>query len=250
MTSNDAQPKEPSTKETTAIDPEQLGRLIRRRIVQLIGYYVLYGAVLFVAAGRVDWSWAWIYLGVNASQTAIGIAWLIRVAPDVVAERSRKTEGAKSWDILLATIIGLVLPVVTLTVAGLDERFRWSPRLLLGVHCSALLGMVLGYALITWSMAANRFFAPFIGIQKERGHRTVASGPYRYVRHPGYVGMLVCFVCMPLALGSLWGGVPAGVTAILLIIRTALEDCVLHRELSGYAEYAQTVRYRLLPGIW
>jgi protein-S-isoprenylcysteine O-methyltransferase Ste14 len=232
------------------VNVPDLGAQIRRRIAQVVGYFVVYGLILFASSGHIDWSWAWVYLGVNALQTFAGAAWLLRVNPEVVAERSRKTEGAKRWDVVLTTFIGVVFPVVTMTVSGLDERFAWSPNLPIGVHCAALSGMVLGYSLVTWSMSANRFFAPFIGIQKQRGHTAVMSGPYRFVRHPGYVGLLLCFLCMPLALGSLFGTVPAVLTAALLIVRTALEDRTLQRELQGYADYAKGVRYRLIPGIW
>jgi protein-S-isoprenylcysteine O-methyltransferase Ste14 len=104
--------------------------------------------------------------------------------------------------------------------------------------------------LLTWSMAANAFFAQTVRIQEDRGHTVATGGPYRYVRHPGYVGGILFQVATPLILGSVWALIPAGLTVCLTIIRTALEDRTLLEELDGYKEYAGRVRYRLLPGVW
>ena len=97
---------------------------------------------------------------------------------------------------------------------------------------------------------SNRFFSTMVRIQADRGQTVATAGPYRYVRHPGYVGYSVSFFGMALALGSLWALVPAVLMACLLVVRTALEDRTLQDELAGYTDYARQVRYRLLPGIW
>jgi protein-S-isoprenylcysteine O-methyltransferase Ste14 len=99
-------------------------------------------------------------------------------------------------------------------------------------------------------MASNTHFESYVRIQEDRAHKPVSSGPYQYVRHPGYVGMALSALSIPLTLGSWWALIPAGIAALLIVIRTALEDKTLHTELQGYAEYAKKVRYRLLPGIW
>jgi len=109
---------------------------------------------------------------------------------------------------------------------------------------------MLGIVVLVWAMAANKFFSATVRIQEERGHTVATGGPYRYVRHPGYVGWLMLTLATPVVLGSRWALVPAGITVILTILRTALEDRTLHSELEGYREYAERVRYRLLPGIW
>ena len=114
----------------------------------------------------------------------------------------------------------------------------------------ALIVFVLGMGLFDWAMLSNRFFSGTVRIQEDRGHTVVADGPYRVVRHPGYVGMIVMFVLPPLVLGSLWALIPAGLAALATVIRTALEDKTLQVELPGYAEYAQRTRYRLLPRVW
>ena len=99
-------------------------------------------------------------------------------------------------------------------------------------------------------MAANRFFSATVRIQKDRGHRVVSGGPYRWIRHPGYTGAILSNVATPAFLDSRWAFLPAVFTAVVLIVRTALEDRFLRRELEGYREYARKVRHRLLPGVW
>jgi protein-S-isoprenylcysteine O-methyltransferase Ste14 len=120
----------------------------------------------------------------------------------------------------------------------------------LALQIAALVVAALGYALGTWAMGANAFFSKIVRIQKDRGHAVATGGPYRYLRHPGYLGTIVFELATPIMLGSLWALIPGGLGALLLIIRTVLEDRTLHEELDGYEKYAQKVRYRLLPGIW
>jgi protein-S-isoprenylcysteine O-methyltransferase Ste14 len=113
-----------------------------------------------------------------------------------------------------------------------------------------LLGVVLGYVLGTWAMVTNAYFSAVVRIQKDRGHKVVTDGPYRFVRHPAYAGGVVSSIAMPLMLGSFWALVPSGIALIFLVIRTKNEDKMLMEELPGYSDYAQQTRYRLVPGIW
>jgi protein-S-isoprenylcysteine O-methyltransferase Ste14 len=101
-----------------------------------------------------------------------------------------------------------------------------------------------------WATAVNRFYGRFVRIQRERGHVVISDGPYRYVRHPGYLGQIVFSVASALALGSLWALIPGGLFAVLLVVRTALEDRTLQAELEGYEAYTRRVRHRLVPRIW
>ena len=110
--------------------------------------------------------------------------------------------------------------------------------------------MILGYALFVWAMVSNPFFSTAVRIQLDRDHKTATEGPYQYLRHPGYLGFIASNLAIALVIGSLWALIPAVITAGLLIVRTALEDSTLHRELDGYKEYAEKVKYRLIPGIW
>ena len=103
---------------------------------------------------------------------------------------------------------------------------------------------------LTWAEAVNKFFEPTVRIQTDRGHRVIDTGPYAIVRHPGYVSGFLVFIGMPLCLGSLWALIPAVLVCLLLVVRTIWEDQTLREELAGYEEYAQRVRYRLIPGVW
>jgi len=109
---------------------------------------------------------------------------------------------------------------------------------------------ILGFVLVFWGMAANTYFSSYVRIQEDRGHTTITSGPYRYVRHPGYLGMIISALVIPLVLGSWWALIPSGLAASVMILRTALEDKTLQEELEGYKEFTQKTRYRLVPWLW
>jgi len=229
---------------------------VRRRIVSWIVQAALglvgYGAILFLAVGRLDWVWGWVFLGLLAAILISHVLILVPINPELLAERSRgiRQEGAKSWDKWVAFFAAGTGTAVSWIVAGLDVRFQWSASMPLALHIGGLIGSVLGWALFMWAMGANAFFSEAVRIQEERGHTVVTDGPYRYVRHPGYVGAILALLATPLLLGSLWALIPAGLAATGYVVRTGLEDKTLQEELDGYAEYAQRVRYRLLPGIW
>jgi protein-S-isoprenylcysteine O-methyltransferase Ste14 len=166
----------------------------------------------------------------------------------LLAERLGPRKGAKTWDAVIMSIIGPAL-IACYIVAGLDVRYGWT-RISLPLQIIALIIVVLGYALIVWATAANPFFSLIVRIQQERGHTVAAGGPYRFVRHPAYVGGIAIYIATPVMLSSLWALIPGGLTAVLMLVRTALEDKTLQDELDGYREYAGRVRYRLIPGIW
>ncbi|MDY6875108.1 MAG: isoprenylcysteine carboxylmethyltransferase family protein [Chloroflexota bacterium] len=221
-------------------------------IVQAALGLVGYGAILFLSAGRLDWVWGWVFLGLLAATLISHVLILVPINPELLAERSRGIcqEGAKGWDKWVATFAAGMGTVPTWVVAALDVRFEWSASLPLALHIGGLVGSVLGWALFMWAMGANAFFSEAVRIQEERGHTIVTNGPYRYVRHPGYVGAILALLATPLLLGSLWALIPAGLAAIGYVVRTALEDGMLQEELDGYTEYTQQTHYRLLPGVW
>jgi len=205
------------------------------------------GAILFIAAGRLDWPMAWVYAGISMVDATL---LLLIVSPELMRERTHPKADAKDWDRVFARLTGPLGSTVILVVAGLDKRLGWSAQVPLAIQVAGLVAFVLGMGLMTWAMAVNNYFSLVMRIQKDRGHTVVTGGPYRYVRHPGYVGGIMFQLGTPLLLGSLWTLIPAGLTALLLVARTALEDRTLQNELEGYREYTQQTRYRLLPGIW
>ena len=133
---------------------------------------------------------------------------------------------------------------------GLDAvRYQWS-NVPLPLKVIGFVGIVLSYCLIFWVVKTNPFSSAVVEIQEDREHKTITTGPYQYVRHPMYVGAILLFLSVPLALGSLITFVPGIILTALIVVRTYLEDKTLHEELEGYTRYAETVKCRLIPGIW
>jgi protein-S-isoprenylcysteine O-methyltransferase Ste14 len=233
---------------TTQTQTVNVGGILKR-FVQVAVIALLYAGLLFLSAGRLDWIAAWVYLAVYAIVIGINSLILIPRNPDLLAERASPKENVKGWDKQISALSG-VASLGALVVAGLDLRFNWSTGLPLAVQLAGLIFLVLGYALFSWAMVSNAFFSTLVRIQDDRGHAVAAGGPYRYVRHPGYVGWILLSLATPLLLGSLWALGPGGLSAFLMMVRTALEDKTLLQELPGYTEYARQVRFRLLPGVW
>jgi protein-S-isoprenylcysteine O-methyltransferase Ste14 len=210
----------------------------------------LVAAVLFLSAGTMRWPMGWAYIGVFVAFDLATALVLLPKSPALLAERAELQEGTKGWDKVIVRLAVAYLPMGSWIVAGLDVRNEWSLEIPLALQIAALVLTTLGYGVVVWAMGANPFFSTTVRIQDDRGHAVATGGPYRFVRHPGYVGAILFTLVVPVMLGSPWALIPAGLAALLYVVRTALEDRTLHEELPGYTEYAQRVRYRLLPGIW
>jgi protein-S-isoprenylcysteine O-methyltransferase Ste14 len=206
--------------------------------------------LLFIPAGRLDWWAAWVFIIGYFATVFVGVAFLQRKDPELVKERQQVKENVKTWDKLITSLFSLVFIPLTLITSGLDQRFGWSTHFPVIIQILALIIGLLCFALIFWGMSTNTHFESYVRIQEERNHKPVTSGPYKFVRHPGYLGMAFSALTISLILGSWWGLIPGGIAVTLIVIRTALEDKTLHAELPGYSEYAKQTRYRLLPGIW
>jgi len=220
---------------------------VARAALQTLATVLLLAGALFLSAGTLGWPMAWAFL---ATFGAFSLVALLVLSPALLAERSRLLAGGTRADVPLSLAFSLFLYPGTLVACGLDRRLAGSPRLPAGVQVLALALFVTGYAFALWAMRANPFFATVVRIQTDRGHRLVDRGPYRWVRHPGYAGAVFAHLWMPIALGSLWGVLPALVGCLLLALRIVHEERTLRRGLAGYADYAARVRWRLAPGIW
>jgi protein-S-isoprenylcysteine O-methyltransferase Ste14 len=155
----------------------------------------------------------------------------------------------KSWDKIILVLLLISALGITI-VGGLDAgRYGWSSAPLT-LQVIALIALAGALALPNWAMMANHFHSGVVRIQHDRGHKVVSGGPYAYVRHPTYAGLVVTGFAAPIALGSLWALVPGALMAVTIIVRTSLEDTTLKNELEGYSDYARRVRYRLVPGVW
>jgi protein-S-isoprenylcysteine O-methyltransferase Ste14 len=222
---------------------------IAKRRVQVLIMLVFQAAILFLASGRLDWRWLWVYLGICFTGIMVSAAFMLRYSPETVALRA-SAENIETWDKVVGGLFAIMYFIVLLSVAGLDERHGWSGSLPLAVHLIGVITFSLGLALFIWAMVSNAHFATVVRVQKEREHRVCNQGPYRLVRHPGYIGAIFQSLALPLLLGSLWALIPGAIAALLLVVRTVLEDRTLRHKLPGYVEYTQQVRYRLVPGIW
>lgn len=224
---------------------------IIRRGIQIGIQFLILAAALFLSSGRLDWWFAWVYLGIFVVGAGTNSFMLLRTNPELIAERARQfTPETKKWDRVLATLWGLLSAIVSPLVAGLDVRFGWSPQLPLTVQLASMLLHMFGSAFSSWALVSNAFFAGTVRVQTERGHAVASAGPYRIVRHPGYAGWILSGLVTPLMLGSLWALVPATLGQGALVFRTALEDQTLREDLPGYEDYARRVHHRLVPGIW
>ncbi len=223
-----------------------MNKNIIRRLIQVFLTLLIQGLILFVAAGTLRWKWAWIFM---LLAVIILIINFFMIPAELIEERGRKKKDAKKWDKLLTSVN--IIPTILLYVCcGLDYRFNWTGNVNIIINITGLILMFSGSMLFTWSMISNKFFSTLVRLQVDRQHTVATGGPYKYVRHPGYVGYIVMSFATPIALGTLCGLVFSGITGILFIVRTRLEDNNLKKELKGYTEYAEEVKYRLIPYLW
>ena len=224
-------------------------RALLKRVIAVFVVILVMDLLLFIPAGRLDWPAAWILSLLYGVFLLAYAVWGTLKAPDLLKERSQVADNVKIWDKVIMAIYTVLL-LTTLVLAGLDVgRFQWS-QMPVAVQVLGLMGIILAAGLVFWTIFTNAYLGRMVRIQQDRGHQVVTGGPYRYVRHPMYAGIILLFPCMALFLGSWWALVPAILIGVLMVIRTALEDHTLQAELPGYAAYAQRVRYRLLPGVW
>jgi protein-S-isoprenylcysteine O-methyltransferase Ste14 len=203
---------------------------------------------VFVTARRLDWTLGWIYLGMVAVALAVNLACLLQWNSVLIERRMRIGKWAKTWDKVWAVLftLAVIAIIVVVKIEAQDGASKApGPAWLLG-----LAFFVPGWALITWSMVVNPFFEKTVRIQTDQGHHVIDKGPYAFVRHPGYTGMVGWTLSTPLLLASYWAFIPALLAVATLVMRTALEDRTLKAELPGYGDYADRVRFRLIPGIW
>jgi len=224
---------------------------IIRIVVMLLLVLVVIPLLPILISGRWNWWEAWVMLAVFVLSFILSRALAVRRSPDILKERANynQHENTQPWDKWLSPLVAFG-SVFILLVAGLDALYHWSAGFPLAVEIAGLVLIAGGYILGSYAFIENAYFSGTVRIQDERGHRVVSSGPYGWMRHPGYLGSLVASLGMPLLLDSLWAFIPVVIFGAFFIIRTRLEDRFLQENLPGYREYAQKVRYRLLPGIW
>jgi protein-S-isoprenylcysteine O-methyltransferase Ste14 len=207
--------------------------------------------VFYVSAGRTDIPRSWFLFSVTLVYFVASNLAQYRYNPGLLIQRLKiRREGSKTWDEVLMRVANLTAMLLMPAVAGLDVgRYRWSnlglPYAIVGV-----VSLVVSSVLINWAMIENPYFEPTVRIQNDRDHHVVTTGPYAFVRHPGYISGILWLASVPLILGSLYAFAPFALYTVLMTLRTYLEDRTLQEELPGYTDYAERVKYRLFPGIW
>lgn len=238
MTANDS-PDQPKQR-----------RIDRRRVVlTLVPMPIFFAVFMFLPAGTWAWTKGWLFIFVFLGVVTLAAMYLWRVNPEVIVARSSSHQGTKRWDKILLIFFLVAVYAITPLAALDDGRFHWFPLpwWVCGVGYVLFLA---GMGMVTWAEAVNKFFEVTVRIQIDRGQTVIDTGPYTIVRHPGYVGGVLFCVGAALCLGSLWALIPAGLASLLLILRTRWEDQMLQAELTGYKDYTQRVRYKLIPGVW
>lgn len=228
----------------TFTDPPPMSR--SKAAAYAIGLPIALLTLVFLPVGRFDWTPGWIFVGFLVAAYAVSALVLQRANPIIYRARSRFQPGTEGWDRILLLLM-LPAMVAEVPLATLDAgRMAWSAVPMAFVALGYLL-LLAGIAITTWAQAVNRFFEPGVRLQRER---VISTGPYAFVRHPGYVGALMMFAGIALALASWWALVPAAFAGAMLVLRTSWEDALLRTGLVGYGDYARRVRFRLLPGLW
>ena len=206
--------------------------------------------IFFVSAGHIALR-PWILFGVSFLHYFVNTIVQYKLNPELLAVRLKiKRKGSKLWDEILMRVSNLTVLILVPVIAGLDlGRFHWS-TLDAWFVIVGLVPLTISTILLNWAMVTNPHFEPTVRIQKDRDHKVITSGPYRIVRHPGYLAGMLYILSIPLIIGSVFTFIPAGIYIFLMTIRTLLEDRTLQKELNGYSEYAQKTRYRLFPYLW
>jgi protein-S-isoprenylcysteine O-methyltransferase Ste14 len=237
------------TSKPTGRERRGTPRAKTRVVLQVLIYVMIIAGMTFLIAGRWDWWMAWLYFAAYLMMMLVGVA-MAPLDQELIEERTSIKDGVKRWDKMLTAPLSFVYPLGLFVLVGVEMRFGPVIQYPLWAQLLGLAASIIGQLLSTWAMTSNKFYGRFVRIQKERGHYVIMGGPYRFIRHPGYLGVMMTVVGTAFAIGSLWTLVLAILITIILVVRTALEDKVLRDELEGYLAYAENTRFRLVPGIW
>ena len=220
-----------------------------KQLIKTVFLTLIFSSILFICAGKTNYLQGWIFLTTNLI-TAFMNFWTIRNDTELMTERSIVGEGAKLWDKIILGLSTLIY-LTTLVVAGIDSgRFQWTPNFHWSIYALGVALIIIGQKVFLTARKENKYFSSIVRIQTDRGQSVCNTGIYKIVRHPGYLGMAISLIALPLVTGSIWSIIPTTIALILLFVRTYFEDETLKKELTGYTEYTHSTRQRLIPKIW
>ena len=212
-------------------------------------WVIIAGIIFFISSGEINNFRVWIYFAVYGTGGMLMSLILLKKSPQLLNDRGEVKKGTKKIDLITMITYGLFAGFITPCIAGLDYRFELSDMnnnyYLIGIWL-----YIVSAIFVAWPMLYNPYFEGTIRIQNEKGHKVIDSGPYRIVRHPGYLGMLIGSLSFPFAFNSWISFIPVGIMIILVFIRTNFEDKILIKELEGYKNYTDKVKYRIIPYLW
>jgi protein-S-isoprenylcysteine O-methyltransferase Ste14 len=221
------------------------GQLARKALVRLLAGFIILSAILLLPAGTVAYWEAWVYMAVVFVPITPVLVYLLVNDPELLERRMRTKEKDTRQSLLIK--LASICYLLTFLLPGLDRRFKWCHVPFAAVVVADVL-VLLGYGLFVLVLRENSYASRVVEV--EQGQRVVTTGPYAIVRHPMYLAALVMFLSTPVALGSWWAVIPALPLVAVLVARIRNEEQLLTKELEGYRQYAQTTRYRLIPGVW
>ena len=221
-------------------------KVLSRRAYLLWGVsFLVMSAIFFIPAGTLAYWEAWLYMAVLLGPMLLLVPYLLRNSPQLLQRRMQMRERQSAQQAIIGVSSIFFLGIFVLP--GLDQRFGWSSVPPLVVIAADVL-VLLGYGLTIRVFLENEYASRSVEIQE--GQRVISTGPYAHVRHPMYAAVILMVLASPLALGSYWAALLGLIVIPILVARIANEELVLARDLPGYAEYRQKVRFRLVPGVW
>lgn len=216
-----------------------------RIILRFLAFPILMGLFVLLPAGTLDYWQAYLYFFCLLIPLIINMTYLYIHDKDLLERRMRTQEREKQQKVFL--ILSSISIIGAFVVPGLDKRYIWSQVPFVLVIIADIV-VILSYLFIAYVFKTNTYASRVVEV--EDGQKVISTGPYAYVRHPMYTGMIVLYLATPIALGSFWGVIPAVMLPFLLILRISNEEKVLCENLEGYKEYLDKVKYRLIPFIW
>ena len=221
------------------------GELIKMVFVRFLGAILVLSTMFFLPAGTLAYWEAWGYLAILFIPMLFVLFYLLKNDPGLLARRMKTREREAEQKLIIK--LSFIPFLLAFLLPGFDKRFGWS-NVPVGMVVMADILVLLGYSIVFLVFRENRYASRVVEVEQEQ--TVISSGPYAMIRHPMYLGSLLLYILSPLALGSYWAMIPAVLIIPVIIARIRNEESVLARDLSGYQEYMQKTRYRLIPGMW